>query len=438
MTHHRLHDRGPQGRRPLSFDLFTFLALLAVVVLAAACGGREAGSASQGRDVALRQIATQYAQTGDLPQAQAALGKLNLANPGLLLVALAEADMSAGAPRDDVQAVANLAGALGARSQKLVAYLVPPASAAPVQDAGPVVEPTVLSATLEAPTAAPSSTAPAPTAAPTATAVPPTATIAPPTNTPEPQNPRVLADADVNLRGGPGKAYGVVGRLRGGQEAPIIGRNASGDWWQIEAPGAAQAWVAGTVVKVLGAIDTVEVAKNIPPVPTAAPRPTAAPQPPAAAAPPPAAAGPHFTAVRRLWTVEETGGVVAGGLSVNCQGAMHTLHVYVKDAAGNLLNGVTIQRVGGDKQELVSGSKATGMAEYDLYPPGSDVIVIRDVDGRPATSETGVAPSVPAAIPFDILRGGHYCRDDADCAHLVSEYGCGGHYSWDVVFTRNY
>ncbi len=441
-THHR-HIRGPQGQRPVPFRLVTFLVLIVLALLAAACGGRGASGTSESRDVSLRQIAAQYAQTGDLQQAQTALDKLNLANPGQLLLALGESDMSAGAPRDDVQAVANLAGALGARSQKLVAYLAPPASAAPTKDAGaPLAVETVLAVTLEAPTVAPSPTAPPPTAAPTATAEPATATSAPPTNspTPEPQNPRVVASSDVNLRGGPGKAYPVVARLRNGQEVAIVGRNASGDWWQLEMPGVKQAWVAGTVVKVLGAIDTVKVAQNIPPVPTAAPRPTAAPQPPAAAAPAPAPApsGPHFTLVgRRLWTVEETGGVVAGGLSVNC-GGQHTLHVYVKDAAGNLLNGVTIKETGGVQQELVSGSKGPGMAEYDLYPPGKDVAIARDADGRQATSDTGAAPSVVTAIPFDILRSGHYCTSDDDCAHLVRENGCTGHYSWDLVFQRNY
>jgi hypothetical protein len=191
------------------------------------------------------------------------------------------------------------------------------------------------------------------------------------------------------------------------------------------------------VVKVLGAIDTVAVAKNIPALPTAAPKPTAAPQPTAPPAPP-AATGPHFKlTVRQIWTVEETGGFVAGGLSVNC-GGRHSLHVYVKDAAGNLLDGVTIKEVGGGQQELVSGSKAPGMVEFDLYPPGKDVYIIRDADGRQATSDTGAAPSVVSAIPFDILRSGHYCTTDDTCAHLVSENGCSGHYSWTLEFQRNY
>jgi len=135
--------------------------------------------------------------------------------------------------------------------------------------------------------------------------------------------------------------------------------------------------------------------------------------------------------------VEETGGFLAGGVSVNC-GYQHNLHVYVKDAAGNPLDGVTIREAGGVQQELVSGSKGPGMAEFDLYPPGKDVYIIRDADGRQATSDTGAAPSVPQAISFDILRGSRYCGDDADCAHFVSQNGCYGHFSWDIEFRRNY
>ncbi len=432
MSEHRSSNRGPMGLR--SFRLCSFLLLLAILVFAAACSSSAGGSGSAtAREAALRQIAAEYARTGDLTQAQAALDRLNLANPGQLLLSLAEADVATGRAREEIEATAALAEMLGARSQKLTAYLSPTMAPVPTREAvPPTAAPTVVVATIEPASPIP----PSPTSMATATLAP-TAIEPPPTasSTPEPQEPRVIADGNVNLRSGPGRAYPVIGQLRGGQETPIIGRNASGDWWQIEFTGARQAWVAGTVVRVLGAIDTVAVAKNIPAPPTAAPRPTAAPQP---TAPPAAPAGPHFTlVVRRLWTLEETGGHLAGGISVNC-GYAHNLHVYVKDAAGNLLNGVTIREAGGVQQELASGSKAPGMAEFDLYPPGKDVYIIRDVDGRQATSDTGAAPTLTAPIPYDILRGSHYCTDDADCAHFVSEGGCNGHYTWDMEFRRNY
>lgn len=425
------------GRTPLGMRLLVLApVLLAIVLLATACGAASprAGSAAA-REAALRQIALEYARTGDLTQAESAIEKLDLANPGQLLVTLAEADLAAGSAREDIEATAALAAMLGARSQKLMAYLSP--TPIPVQAQAATLAPAQVNVIVPTVTEAPSPTAVPPTA--TAVPEPPAATPEPTvTNspTPPPQPPRVLADGNVNLRSGPGRAYPVIGSLRGGQETAIVARNENGDWWQVEGSNGALAWVAGTVVKVLGAIDGVSIAQNIPAPPTAAPRPTAAPQP--TAAPAAAPAGPHFTlTVRHLWTVEETGGFLAGGLSVNC-GYQHNLHVYVKDAAGNLLNGVTIREAGGGQQELVTGSKGPGMVEFDLYPPGKDVYIIRDVDGRQATSDTGAAPTVPQAIPFDILRGAHFCRDDADCAHFVSQNGCYGHFSWDFEFRRNY
>lgn len=411
----------PRGRRPGSF--FVVCVLTAAILALTSCGAssRITGPTVAERDVALRQIAADYAVTGDLAQAEAALGKLDLANPAQLLVSLAEADVSAGRPPDEIEPVARLAEALGARSPRLIAYLAPTAEPSPT-----AVPPTA--------TASPPSPTPAPTATPTEAA--PTATPTPLTPSPSPtaQTPRVVADSNVNLRSGPGRAYPVIGQLRAGQEVAIQARNASGDWWQLAWDGQGQAWVAGTVVNVLGAIDTVAVAQNIP---TPPPQPTAAPRPTAAPTQPPRVTGPDFQLVsRRLWGVEENGGSFSGP-SVNC-GGKHVLHVYVQDAAGQPLNGVTVMEVGGNHQELVSGSKDNGMVEYNLFPPGKDVIIIRDVDGHQVTSDTAAAPTLTEAIPFDILMAARYCSDAADCSHFLSQGGCNGHYSWDVIFRRVY
>ena len=255
-------------RRRVRPGLVALCILLAFTMIAAGCGKSRSADTDispAARDTTLRLIAADYARTGDLTQAQSALDKLGLANPTQLLVSLAETDASAGRAAGEVAPMARLAEALGARSAKLVAYLEPTPTAVP-------------------PTSVPSPVPPSPTEPPTAIPAtePPPATPEPPTVTPtaEPQTPRAVADGDVNLRGGPGKAYPVAGKLLAGQEAEILGRNASGDWWQLAWPGGKQAWVAGTVVQILGPIDTVAVAKNIPapPVqPTRPPQPTAAP-----------------------------------------------------------------------------------------------------------------------------------------------------------------
>jgi hypothetical protein len=68
------------------------------------------------------------------------------------------------------------------------------------------------------------------------------------------QTPELVAGEDgVNVRAGPGLAYGIVGSLKPGASATITGRHS--DWLRIEY-GGADAWVAGWVVSSTGA-DTV-------------------------------------------------------------------------------------------------------------------------------------------------------------------------------------
>lgn len=427
MNHQMQNVKGQLGgarRRQVKPGLTALCILLVFAMIATGCAKSrktEPAVSPAARDASLRQIAADYSRTGDLAQAQAALGKLGLANPTQLLVSQAESDVSAGLPASEIEPAARLAEALGARSAKLIAYLEPTPTAVP-------------------PTATPSPVPPSPTAAPSATPTtePPTATPEQPTitPTPEPQQPRAIADSDVNLRGGPGKAYPAVGKLLAGQEVEILGRNVSGDWWQLAWPGGKQAWVAGTVVQILGPIDTVAVAKNIPAPPV---QPTRAPRPTAAPTAPPKPAGPDFRlAEHRLWTNEENGGRLDGP-SVHCgQGQM--FRVSVLDAAGNRLNGVAVKVVGGQQQEIVTGSqgKGDGIAEFDLYEPGADVQVVRDVDGRQTTSDTATGPTMTDAIPFDVLMGAHYCSSTEDCSHFLSQNGCSGHYSWSATYRRAY
>ena len=344
---------GDAPRRRVRPGLVALCILLAFTMIAAGCGkSRNADTVISGvaRDATLRQIAADYARTGDLAQAQVALDELELANPTQLLVSLAEIDAGTGRTAAEIMPMARLAEALGARSAKLIAYLEPTPTAVP-------------------PTPIPSPVPPSPTAAPTATPTtePPTVTPQPPTitPTPEPQQPRAVADSDVNLRGGPGKAYPVVGKLLAGQEVEILSRNASGDWWQLAWPGGKQAWVAGTVVQIVGPIDTVAVAKNIPapPVqPTRAPQPTAAPKAPANPQP---TKGPEYKLVgARLWGAIENGGSFDGP-SYHC-GMGRVLRVYVLDAVGNPLNGVTVKSASDPYEERVTGDKGSGMAEFVL------------------------------------------------------------------------
>ncbi len=397
--------------------------LILLAVLGAGCARPTSGNtlSPADRDTALRQIAADYARSGDLGQAQAALNRLGVANPAQLLLTLAEGDLAAGRPREQIEPLARLAEALGQRSPKLIAYLEPTAAPTPT----PVP-----------PTATP--IPPTQTQPPTEVPQPPTETptLEPPTATPtpEPQQPRVVADGDVNLRSGPGRAYPVVGRLRAGQETAILARNANGDWWQVAWDGRGQAWVAGTVVRVLGPIDTVAVAENIPtppPQPTATPRPTAAPtQPPKS--------GMEFV-------VESVRLRPVGVGSQRCDAGDHNIFVLVVDAAGNPLDGVRILEIWTNQIRVTGGdNKGPGRAEFDLYGGGGGQLRIVDEANNPKSELTrGMSNTFP---DFDLMKAAGYCNckphpDDASCEADLNNRQymfAWGHYAYEVVFRRTY
>jgi hypothetical protein len=136
---------------------------------------------------------------------------------------------------------------------------------------------------------------PAEATAPASTDTPPAAA-GTATTPPEPSaEPSVTAGSQgVNVRGGPGTNYNVVGYLNPGDKAPVTGQY--GGWWQIvydDAPG----WVSGEIVTATDVEDVPEV--QPPPAPTRPPV-TATSVPPAPTAVPPTAAPPPATGTRGL------------------------------------------------------------------------------------------------------------------------------------------
>ncbi|HEC35602.1 MAG TPA: hypothetical protein ENI39_03610 [Anaerolineae bacterium] len=108
-----------------------------------------------------------------------------------------------------------------------------------------------------------------------------------PTDTPEPTpipatatpvTPIVVAgDSGVNVRGGPGTNYTILGYLQPGGQAQVTGRY--GDWWQIQHDGGT-GWVFGGIVTAFNTENVPQV--EPPPAPTPAPTPvppTATPAP---------------------------------------------------------------------------------------------------------------------------------------------------------------
>jgi uncharacterized protein YraI len=136
--------------------------------------------------------------------------------------------------------------------------------------------------------AKPTEVPPTATPLPTDTPEPPTPTSEPEEPTAEPPTPTpeaatfTVTSATVNVRGGPGTNYARIGQVKAGQSYEITGKNAAGDWWQFSYDGD-PAWIAAQMVETKGG-ETVEVAANIPAVPTPV-RQVAQPAPPKPAAP---------------------------------------------------------------------------------------------------------------------------------------------------------
>lgn len=104
----------------------------------------------------------------------------------------------------------------------------------------------------------------------------PTVAIPTVTSSPAGATITVLMDQDqINVRGGPGTDYPVVGVLIAGQQVPATGRSVGGDWIQITYVGGPSgfAWVYSPLVDVSGSLRVIEP----PPTPTPRTTPTVDP-----------------------------------------------------------------------------------------------------------------------------------------------------------------
>ena len=370
-------------------------------------------------------IALAYQASGDLEAAERSLQGLEVANTQQWVILATETSIQRGAPDEVIGALVALMQALRLTSPLVEQYLQGPArpiapSEPALATAGQTAEPTTPATVPDTPPAQETSPALSPTASPTVPVAP--------TPTPPPQ---VVTRGGMNVRAGPGTQYPVIGAMGPQEQAPILGKNPAGDWWQIRRPDGSSGWIYGPLVDTAGDVSGVAVAASIPTPPPATPTPV--PVPTATPIPP----GPDFRLVeQRLWDVEENGGFLAGE-SVNC-GEKQILRVLVLDAAGNPLNGVTVKGVYRNEYR-VTGEKGPGIAEFDVNVHGDDILVVRDVDGREVTSDVAVGNTARTYdIPFEQLIQGRFCKDPASCQAFVDTLGCFGHFSWTVIFQRSY
>ncbi len=423
---------------------------IGVVLLLAACGAGqpEVDSAALAADTT--RIAQEYVANGNLDQARAAIDALEVANPHQYLVLRAEEAISANNDPQATSALVKLAVDMRLSSGSIQSYatqngliaVAPTPEPAPTLDFGPpTATPAPALAVAAAAPAAPLTTTQVLTgsAALTSTGAANTA----------PTGPSVSSDALVNVRGGPGIEFAVVGTLNPGQSAPITGKSSAADWWQITFSGSQSGWVLGQLVTASGDTAAVAVPANIPtPPPTATPAPiadvpTVAPAPPSDATPtadpaatpaPPTASPtdkPYFKVISsRMWSKAENG---------DCTG-QHLLRINVIDANGVRLNGVRLKGIY-TGEIIVTGSqgKGDGVIEYDLYGTGEGFTVIQNDDGREADSDRAEGFTTQSRdISQDLLIAGGYCTNDADCQIFYDSWGCNGHHSWEATFQRNY
>jgi uncharacterized protein YraI/uncharacterized protein YceK len=435
----------PTSSPPLFARLSPILILLALLLLLAGCGPSDSGASNADLSATTQRIAQDFQANGDLAGATSALAGLDVPNANQLLILTAETAISAGDVAN-ADALTRLALALGlissnieryAQSRGLVVVQSQPAS----QTTGaeqPVVQPQAVQPTATAVVVAVAENPTATPEAATATPIPEaaTATLEPATATPV-TDPEVRTASAMNVRGGPGTNYAVVGALNAGDVARITGKNGAGDWWQISFAGGAVGWVYGPLVTTSGETGEVAVAEAPAPPPTAVPAPVAPAPAQPTAVPAPAPSGVDFRLVeQRLWDVQENGGRLDGD-SVNC-GGKRELHVIALDAAGNRLDGVTVRGVWRNEFH-VTGEKGPGLAQYDVYPDAEDIAIAKDSDGREVSSDVAKGlGSNPETIPHDFLIRGRFCTDTDTCNKFVKILGCYGHYSWTVTFQRTY
>ncbi len=441
-----------------------------LIFLLAACGPEGRSNSQESLVAATQAIAVGYQSSANLAQARADIEALDVANPHQWLVFVTESSIQQAADPATISALVKLSIDLDLASAAILDYAL--------QNNLLPAEPVVAEQLIELPTLAPvvavaepvAAAAVADTTSTTLTdtttvdvaATQPEATVEP-TATATPALAMAQASDMLNVRGGPGTNYDLVGALQKDELVQIVGKNPEGDWWQVQLAGGQQGWVFGQLVQTTGDTSGVVVAANIPMAPLAAP--STAPPPPVAAAPPaadpnvqeapaeqpapaeaeppaaepppaeaPAAdpnAPPHFTLVsKRLWNKDENDG---------CRGK-HLLRIHVLDAGGNRLNGVRLKGIY-TGHEVVTGDqgKGDGIMEFDLHGGGEGFMVVRNNDGREVTSDRAEGFTTRSLdIPMDMLIATGYCSNTEDCQIFYNSFGCHGHHSWEATFQRNY
>ena len=245
---------------------------------------------------------------------------------------------------------------------------------------------------------------PAPAQTPTAAASPTSAAA------------QVTTNDIVNIRTGPGTNYGLAGSAQVGETFRVTGKNAGGDWWQIDYNGQT-GWVFGQLVTATGT-EGVAVAQNIPAPPTAAPVPptnTPAPQPTAA----PVAAATQAPAQPSA-NANSGNFPYSLGSTERCDPNPGTTYFngFVRDANNNPLNAVCVHiDFYGPRNTKCSGCDGVGDGNWGFSPFGGPA--------KPGTTVSifvvPCTPNMPAGGQTENTGFGDLTPQSPTWTHTVSQ-----------------
>ncbi len=179
---------------------------------------------------------------------------------------------------------------------------------------------------------------------------------------------------------------------------------------------------------------------DTPPPATEAPPPTETPLPPSATAAPTRTSKPPATKTPAPPTSTpapqvdfRVADIVAFPDPDLSAGGGHNVYFTVLNAAGAPIDGIVLGEVNNQPPEqVVSGSKGPGKAEYTMWGSDYRFKVLSGTDGQPYSSETThvLAVAFGHAVWEDLIRGG-ICADEAACRALGPI-----HFSYRVTFQR--
>lgn len=231
----------------------------------------------------------------------------------------------------------------------------------------------------------------------------------------------------LNLRGGPGTGFPVLGQLSPGINYEVIGKNEVGDWWQIKMDNGEPAWVIGELVQSAGDVASVAVAADIPEAPVAAVE-APAQDAPAASAPAAAAPAPPVSAP-------------TSGLGFGYGIQAHMVHTGMDNQVMEVTRGMGFNWV---KQQIEwrvfeANPGEIGWGDMDLIinaANGAGVNVLFSVVNAPAWAResgfdgsVGGPPQDPATFANFVGQiAGKYCNSPLKAIEVWNEQNL--HYEW--------